>query len=203
MTPYRKYAVAPAVQTSLLALNNQFPNITSLTIYGTFNPAKLYRCRSGLQFPSIYKLCIISLQIQENEDVIQNFLQAFPNLVDLSLAFKDWGSSVPNITGKLFWPHLKKLRLNDLWASERDFFSIFKDHQYSLEYFSLGNATIVQGSWRSLFSRIRYLETQCQIFADGELYGRRSKDTLFMNHAALTILRRFMRDRQAPWPFAF
>ena len=105
--------------------------------------------------------------------------------------------------GKLVWPHLKNLRLDDIWASEQGFFSIFKDHQYSLEFFSLGNATIVQGSWRSLFTKIRALEPKCQISADGELYGRRSKDTLFMNHAALTLLRGFIRDRQAPWPFSF
>ena len=202
MAPYIDDAVAPVVQTSLLALSNGFHNITCFTIHGTFNPAELYRCGSVLRFPSIYKLCIVSLQIQENEDMIQKFLQAFPNLVDLSLTFKDWGPSIPNIAGKLFWPHLKKLRLDDLWASEGDILSIFKDHQCTLEYFSLGNATIVQGSWRSLFTQIRDLGAHSQIIADGELYGRRSKDTLNMNHAALTLLRGFMRDKEAPWPFA-
>lgn len=202
MTPYIDDAVAPAVQTSLLALSSRFPNITCFTIYGTFDPAELYRCRAGLQFPNIHKLCIVSLQVQENEEVTQNFLQAFPNLVDLSLTFKGWGPSVPNITGKLFWPHLKKLRLDDLWAAEGDIFSIFEDHRYTLEYFSLGNATIVQGSWRSLFTRIRGLGARGQVTADGELYGRRSRDTLNMNHVALTLLRGFMRDKQAPWPFS-
>jgi hypothetical protein len=203
MTPYINEAVAPAVQTCLLALSDRFPNINSLMVYGRFNPAELYRCPVGLKFPSIYKLYIVSLQLQENEDAIQNFLQAFPNLVDLSLKFKNWSPLVPNFAGKLVWPHLKTLRLDDIWASEQGFFSIFKDHQYSLELFSLGNATIVQGSWRSLFTKIRALEPKCQISADGELYGRRSKDTLFMNHAALTLLRGFIRDRQAPWPFSF
>lgn len=202
MTPYHNDTVAPAVQTSLLALSSGFPNITCLTIYGTFNPAELYRCQSGLQFPSICKLYIVSLQIRENEDVIQNFLQAFPNLVDLSLTFKGWGPSIPNIAGKLFWPRLKKLRLDDLWASEGDIFSIFEGHQYTLEYFSLGNTTIVQGSWRSLFTRIRGLSARGQITADGELYGRRSKDTLNMNHVTRSLLRVFMQDKQASWPFA-
>ena len=41
MTPYIDDGVAPAVQTSLLALHNGFPNITSLTISGTFNPVEL------------------------------------------------------------------------------------------------------------------------------------------------------------------
>ena len=123
-------------------------------VYGRFNPAGLYRCPKGLKFPSIYKLYIVSLQLEENEDMIQNFLQAFPNLVDLSLTFKDWGPLVLNFAGKLICPHLKNLRLDDIWASERGFFNIFKDHQYSLELFSLGNATIVQGSWRSLFTKI-------------------------------------------------
>jgi hypothetical protein len=202
MTPYISDAVAPAVQTSLLALSSRFSNITSLKIYGAFNPAEVYPfLLSRLRFPNVYKLCIISLLVQGNGDVIQSFLQAFPNLVELSLTFKDWGPSVPNISGKLFWPNIKKLRLDNLWASEQDIFSIFRDH--SLEYFSLGNATIVQGSWRSLFTRTRCLENRCQIFADGELYGRRSKDTLFMNHAARTLLRGFMLDKQAPWPFSF
>jgi hypothetical protein len=56
----------------------------------------------------------MSFQILENEDVIQRFLQAFPNLVDLLVAFRGWESAIPNIMGDLFWPHLKKLQLDNL-----------------------------------------------------------------------------------------
>jgi hypothetical protein len=202
LTPHIKYnRVAPAVQTFLLALRREFSTVTCLTIHGTLNPAELYLCPAGLRFPSFNKLCITSLQIQGNEDVIQKFLQAFPNLVDLLITFKGWEQSIPNIVGELFWPHLKRLRFDELWASEEEIFSIFKHHQYILEQFSLGNTMITQGSWRSLFTRIRGLNTWAQVIADGELFGRTSRDTLNMNHATLPQLVRFMQDDQALWPF--
>ena len=202
LTPHIKDDnVAPAVQIFLLAFSEHFSNITCLTIHGTFNPAELYLSPVGSQFPSIHTLRVTSLQVQENEDVIQKFLLAFPNLIDLSVTFKGWDESIPDIVGELFWPHLKRLRLDELWASEEEIFTIFKHHQHDLEQFSLGNTMITQGSWRSLFTRIRNLHAQGQVIADGELYGRRRRDTLNMDHAALTHLIQFMQDGQAQWPF--
>jgi hypothetical protein len=114
MTPFIDNRVAPALQTFLLAFSSKSPNITYLKIFGTLNPAKLYFSPQDSQFPSIHTLYVMSFQILENKDIIQRFLQAFPNLVDLSVAFRGWELAILNIMGDLFWPHLKKLRLDDL-----------------------------------------------------------------------------------------
>jgi hypothetical protein len=74
MTPYIDVVVTPAVQISLLALGNGFSNITSFTIHGIFDPTELGRC-SELKFPNITKLCITTLQIKENKDMIHAFLR--------------------------------------------------------------------------------------------------------------------------------
>ena len=200
MTPFIDDGVTLAVQTFLLAFSDKFPNIGSLEVYGNLDPADLYLCPQSLKFPSIHKLHIMSLRIQENKDVIQAFLRAFPNLVELSVAFGEWDSSIPNIVGELSWPHMKKLRFDELRASEGEFFSVFKHHQHTLEDFILGNTMITQGSWRSLFTRMRSLRTETHIMVDGELFGRRSRDTLSIPQAA--CLTNFMRDHGAsPWPF--
>jgi hypothetical protein len=202
INPYMHNSVAEAVQTLLLAFSNKFINIPCLTIYGTLDPSELYLSPSSSRFPTIYKLCVMSFQILENGDVIQKFLQSFPNLVELSVKFQGWESSIPNIVGELFWPHLKALRLDDLWASEGDIFDLFKRHQHTLERFSLGDTTIVQGSWKSLFTRIRSLCLTTQIVVDGELYGRRSRDTVTIHHhGAAARLTSFMQDQNVPWPF--
>jgi hypothetical protein len=202
MAPFMDNKVAQAVQTFLLAFSKKFINIACLKIYGTLNPGDLHLSPSDSQFPSIHKLCVMSFQIVENEDVIQKFLQAFPNLVDLSVKFQGWESSIPNVIGKLFWRHLKTLRLDDLWASEEDIFGLFERHQRTLEQFKLGDTTIIQGSWRSLFTRMRSLRIQAQIVVHGELYGRRSRDTITVHHhGAAARLTSFMQDQDAPWPF--
>jgi hypothetical protein len=201
MAPRIDDNVAPAVQTFLLAFGDKFPHISCLEIHGTLNPSELYLCRPGLQFPSIHKLSITSLHVGENEEVIQKFLQAFPNLEDLSIMFTGWDQSILSIVGGLFWPNLKKIRLDELWASEDDIFNFYKSHQYAIEQFNLGNMTLIQGSWRSLFTRIRGLNTRGQIAANGELYGRRSRNTLNMTPAALSRLVHFMQENKAPWPF--
>ena len=190
--------VSPAAHLFLRALRGGFSNVTCLVIHGTFNPAEL--SRAVLQLPSIHTLHINSLQVQGG-GVTRKFLEAFPNLVDLSVTFQGWGQAIPDIVGELFWPHLRRLRLDELWASEEEIFSVFEHHQEGLDCFSLGNTTITQGSWRSLFSRMRNLKAQGQVIADGELFGRRSKDTLNMNSVASAQLDQFMQDGQRLWPF--
>ncbi|KIM96640.1 hypothetical protein OIDMADRAFT_32578 [Oidiodendron maius Zn] len=196
--PSRNARVAPAVQLFFQAIRSEFPNITSLVIRRTLNPAKL--SQAALHLPGVQSLCVKSLQVQDGA-LAQKFLQAFPNLVDLSITFKGWGSTIPDVVGGLFWPCLRRLRFDELWASEEQIFSIFKHHCDGLESFSLGSAMITQGSWRSLFTRIQSLGARGRVNADRELFGRRSQDTVNMNPDAIARLARFMQDSEQPWPF--
>jgi hypothetical protein len=200
ITPYIADEVTIVAQRFLLALSGGFRNVTSLTIYGTLNPTESFLRHSG-QFQSISTLCIRSLQVQENPSLIQNLLRSFPNLVEISLTFTGWSQYIPNVLGDVFWPHLKRILLVGLWASEDGFFNVFKSHCQTLEIFGLCNVTIVHGSWRSLFTQIRSLGAHSEIFADGELYGRISKNTLKMDQAALSLLFNFVKDKNFVWPF--
>lgn len=189
--------VSSAVQLFLLALRGEFPNVTRLAIRGTVSPGELSQ---DLLLPHIHDLHLTSLQVRGGA-VMRTFLAAFPNLVDLSITFKGWRQAVPDIVGQLFWPQLRRLRLDELWASEDEIYNVFDHHQQSLRCFSLGNTTITQGSWQSLFSRMRSLKFAGQIVADGELFGRRSRDTLNMNPVASAQLYQFLQDSEEPWPF--
>ena len=202
MNPCMDDNVAEAVQALSLAFSNKLRAISCLKIYGSLDPSELYLCPPSSRFPTICKLYVMSFQILENGDVIQKFLQSFPNLVELSVRFQGWESSIPNIIGGLSWPHLQVLRLDDLWASEDEIFDLFKRHQRTLQRFSLGDTTIVKGSWRSLFTRIRNVCIKTQIVVDGELYGRRSRDTVTIRHnGAAARLTSFMQDKNVQWPF--
>ncbi|KAH8797847.1 hypothetical protein F5884DRAFT_687701 [Xylogone sp. PMI_703] len=203
MSPFVNDQVAPTLQILLLAINNKFHNITSLTISGSLDPADLYFCPGTSQFPSIRELRVTCLQVQEDGDVVRRFLRAFPNLMNLSVSFYGWESSIPNILDKLIWPDLKVVRINDLWTSEENILTFFKLHHKTLEQFSLGDTTIVQGTWRSLFTRIRSVCSQTQVTVDGELYGRRSTDTVTIHRGAADRLTRFMQNKTEVWPFGF
>jgi hypothetical protein len=203
LCPYLIDSIEPALQTFLLAFGSEFSNITSLTVQGAFNPAELHLNFEMTHFPSIQKLHISSLVIIQNEEMVQQFLLAFPNLVDLSMSFHGWGPSVPIIIGDIVWPQLKKLYLGDLWASEQEIFSTFSNHIQSLESFTLSKALLTQGSWRSLFTRLRELDSPALVTADGELYGRRRCDSIVFTGSqdSAENLQRFLQDRNAPWPF--
>jgi hypothetical protein len=199
MTPYTNDPIAPAVQTFLLTFTHRFPNVSCFEIHGAFVPTEL--CHTGMKFFYIRKLYISSLQVQRNEDVTRIFLQAFPNLTDLSIKFKGWDQAIPNVTSSLVFSSLRNTSFDNLWASEEQILIFFKDHQETLEIFSLGNTTIIHGSWRSLFTRIRNLNARAQIKINGELYGRTSKDTLSLNPITIILLTDFLLDRNLTWPF--
>jgi hypothetical protein len=205
MTPYINDTIEPAVQIFLLALSNRFSNINCLTIYGTLKSAGLYPHLSGLQFPYIHKLVISSLDIRDNQDAAKWFLRAFPKLVDLSIVFShrdsSFGDVLESFVGDLFWPHLKMLHLDELWASEAEIFRIFIHHQDTLKIFSLGNVTLTKGSWRSLFTQIRSLRAQVRIIADGAFNSKVTEDTLNMFGTGAIDLAGFLADCSASWPF--
>jgi hypothetical protein len=201
MTPYTNDQVSLATNTFLLTFSHIFPKISSFKIYGTFDTKELYNFRGEFKFFNIRELSIISLQVHENEETLRRLLQAFPNLIDLSVKFKGWDQAIPNVTRGLLFSSLKVINLDNLWASEEQIFTLFRDHQFILEIFSLGNTTIIQGSWRSLFTRIRDLKARVQININGELYGRTSKDTLKTNHTTILLLKAFLLNQITSWPF--
>ncbi|KAF8847344.1 hypothetical protein BDZ45DRAFT_755001 [Acephala macrosclerotiorum] len=84
MGPKINYEVTPSLQKFLLAFNNQFQNVKTLSITGLFNTAILgspLHC----QFQSIEVLQIESFGTSQDHDIARKFLLAFPNLLELSL----------------------------------------------------------------------------------------------------------------------
>jgi len=133
---------------------------------------------------------------------VQKFLQSFTNLNTLSISFHGWGPwPWPVGIGRLFWAHLSFLHLSGVWASEEEFYSLFERHKDSLHQFTLKNAALTQGSWKSFFTRIRCISSSAQVLANGELYGRRNKDTIYMHANRIDLLAKFIQDQNLPWPF--
>lgn len=200
MAPFADGCVTLAVDAFLLALGRKVATVRQLVIDGTLDPAEL-NISPAVKYPMIYNLHIGTLRVHEKSGALAGFLSSFPNLVDLRVAFGGWESSIPDVIGRLSWSYLRALRLDDLWASEDTIFHLFQRHQSTLEEFSLGNATITQGSWKFLFTRIRGLRARAHVSVDGELYGRRSRDTVRMDLDAAKRFASFMKEANAPWPF--
>jgi hypothetical protein len=198
IAPYYDNLVTCPLQTLLQALTDKVVEISTLQIQGVFNPVELH-LESSSVFLSIQRLHIGSITVTEG-CAARHFLLAFPNLTELSMIFEGLSPS-PDVTGGLFYPRLRRLSLGDMWASEQDIFTLFERHRHTLVHFALNNATLTQGSWQSLFTRIRELGSTTYVTADGELYGRRRRETMSMHPSIARDLARFLQDREMKWPF--
>jgi hypothetical protein len=200
LIPHGQADISCVVGEFLLGFGRGFENIKNLGINGVFDATDVH-LTPEMKFPYFERLYVGSFQVLKSQDNIRLFLQAFPNLLHLSIGFQGWGPSIPDVIGHLFWPRLKTLCLKEIWASEEDLLSIFTRHRATLEAFSLHHGALTQGSWRSLFARIRSMNTKIEVTAKGELYGRSSKHTIILHAAAANLLANFMQDRKVPWPF--
>jgi hypothetical protein len=203
MSPNRQDNISRLVEAFLLGLGRGFLNIKTLEINGCFNAADV-RITQTTTFSGIQTLEVRSFQLLNSQEATRSFLLAFPNLLYLSIGFQGWGPSIPDIIGELRWRKLRTLCLHDIWASEQDILGILEHHMSTLKEFSLHHAALTQGSWKSLFTRIRQLRFgthHVQVTATGELYGRRSQDTLILQGHASDQLANFLKDQKLPWPF--
>jgi hypothetical protein len=200
ITLYIQNEVALTVQIVLLAITKYNNNIKNLTIEGTFNPAYMPLWQPKSYFQGIERLSINSFQIQYNLDKVHSFLQAFPNLVHLSINCRNKDSEDMSISS-FYWPYLKTLRFHNIQSTEIELFSVFERHHNTLELFSLGNAILTYGSWKSLFTRIRKLHIQAKITIDGELCERFADSLKMYYPTTACIFVKFMEDINMSWPF--
>jgi len=210
MAPCTTNEVAAGVQTFLLAFGSGSANqsLEALTVKGAFDPAHVFLGPGTSCFRGIRRLCVNSFDIRQNQDTIQNFLQAFPDLVYLSISFQGWdyyegwGHEYPELFKDTFWPELKTLYINDLWISEEELYGIIKNHHKDLRSFTIGNAALTSGSWQSFFTRMRQLHTKIEVIITGELFGRTCADLLDLSQDAFhCMFTKFMIDKNSEWPF--
>jgi hypothetical protein len=188
LTPYQDHDVAPAVRLFFLAAGKGFPNIKEFGIKGTLDPASLEIPQSAPEFSTLNISCY---GLPGSEVTVQKFLQSFTNLNTLSISFHGWGPwPWPVGIGRLFWAHLSFLHLSGVWASEEEFYSLFERHKDNLQQFTLKNTALTQG-----------ISSSAQVLANGELYGRRNKDTIYMHANRIDLLAKFMQDQNLSWPF--
>lgn len=64
-------------------------------------------------------------------------------------------SDLDGILGIKVWPHLQRLELRGVYASEYQLFDLIRRHQKTLQYLVLSDITLKQGSWHSFFQSIR------------------------------------------------
>ena len=200
IAPYQDRNVTSAVQRSLRAFQS-FGNITNLSITGSLDPADLDLESSPVIFPNIRRLSVSSIRVCFNEDYIVKFLQGFPDLTELSVGFEAWGSPSRRILALLFWPRLEKLRLDEMWSAEEEFFHAFEVHQQSLTELSVRNSRISQGSWKSLFTRIRDLRPSAEVIAEGYLHEPVAEHWLEITIEVKAQLANFVKDINSSWPF--
>jgi hypothetical protein len=195
--PYVLRQVEYPTQIFLSALGDRCSSIERLAIKGRLDLGRL-SIEKSIRFTSIRRLDIRRLVTGEDRDAVNNFFLRFPNLVYLSIQFQ--GPRIPGMENQ-YWNQLKTLYLADFWASEQEFFALYQNHKSTLKSFCLNNPTLIQGSWKSLFTRIRRLNTTATITAEGELYGRRKRDSITMSPVAVKSLEDFIKNSQLPWPF--
>lgn len=202
MAPHLDYEVSATLQSLLLAFESGFDNIKNLHVVGEFNPSFLIMIPLASYFASIQYLNVDTFKAFHNGDDIKKFLQAFFNITELFMAFQGMDPSIINVIGQLFWHCLQILHMNDIWASEDEIFECYRKHSGTLTCFGMHNASLTQGSWRGLFTRMRSLKAQAGIVAGGELYGRKSKHTLDLRHKDTSLLlEKFLQDPSMHWPF--
>lgn len=205
--------VAPTVQSFLLAYGNgQYAenNIRTLNINGRFDPGHVYLGSAPCCFRNIQKLYIESFQVRYNEDVIKNFLQSFPDLLELSLSFQGWGDCLgwgyefPLLFKGSFWLHLQTFYITEALITEDDLFEIIERHCNTLRSVTLGNVALPIGSWQSYFTRVRGLESQTNVIVKGKLFSQGVKELLdFSTKTDYTyMLTNFMQDKYCHWPFS-
>ena len=196
LSPFTVDLVDYATQSLLLALRCGLPNVKRLIVRGILNPGQLNIAWST-KLPCIELLHLSTLQIIENQAAVRDFLLTFPNLVKLFITFKGYGSTTIE---SLYYARLEKLHLGDVWATEQDLFGLFQRHQRTLRSLHLCNPLLIQGSWRSLFARIRSLKCNVLVTGEGE-FRQQDKARIKMTPAGRESLATFMNDIHAPWPF--
>lgn len=169
MSPKIGYDVTPGLEKFLLAFSDFFRNIKKLTITGILNSATLNVPLINYGFYGIQTLQISSFGDRQDEEITRQFLSAFPNLVELSLDFQGWESSLVNIIGELYWEKLSVLRLGDAWVSEEEIFKIVYNHREKLTQLTINCATLTSGSWDALLRRIQILNSKATIILGGSL----------------------------------
>ena len=198
IAPFYNGNVARTVESVLLAVNTEQPK--SLSISGYFDPTDLYT-NPSTKYSQLRNLEVQAFRAIENKKGIRSFLLMFPNLHTLSVNFRGYAPRV-GIFESICWPRLKRLDIQGLWTSETEYYNILERHIKSLVYFGLHHPSLTDGSWQSLFTKIRNLQPQPQITLSGELYGTSGGETLDMGcDERRSRLLRFLEDHHTVWPF--
>lgn len=204
ISPFYSKNITSTVEAVLLASGCGMSNlgqVNTLFISGGFDPAELYIPRTINPYSHIQHLTIHDFRVCGNEEPIRNFLRGFSALRGLSVSFQGWSPSIDAFKS-LHWPQLEQLNIRGVWTSESEFASILERHLPSLNLFSLHNPALTEGSWQSLFAKIRALNTRAKIELSGELYGRTRGETLNMEcNQTRSHIEDFLRDRESVWPF--
>jgi len=208
MSPYLGDDISPGLVFLLLALGSDFPNINKLEINGSLNPEFMVETffkptdiKPLALLTQIRVLHVDSFRVIQNENSIIKFLEAFPNVSNASIKFQGWGPAI-SIIGTVKWTNIGDLQLSGLWTSEEEIFQTFQNHHKTLKSFTLRSSALTEGSWRSLFTRIRGLNSGVQVIGEGELYGRTRRETLNLHLPTIsTSLVKFIEDHTVDWPF--
>ncbi len=96
----------------------------------------------------------------------------------------------------LEWPRLSRVELTNFWASEDELFHFVLRHG-QLRVLYLQHTPFVSGSWKSLFSRVRYLPVQLDFCGEDTLLADNSPN-YFLDIEFRRLLERFLTLKNFP-----
>ncbi|KFY91912.1 hypothetical protein V500_04394 [Pseudogymnoascus sp. VKM F-4518 (FW-2643)] len=191
-----------ALHTILSTINRvSSSTLSNIVINGPFTSDDLH-FEPPITLPKVQQLHLSFTNMLQSHGSAKGFLRIFPNLTHITVGFHCWNASTPDLLRDLLYEELQVLRLCDIWASEEDLLALFVHHQLSLRRLEICNLALSEGSWKSLFTRIRALNTEVRIIMEGDLWGRMFTDNICINAKASLLFAKFMQDSLATWPFS-
>lgn len=189
------------LHTILSAINRlSCSTLSNIAINGPFTYDDLH-FQPPITLPKVLQLHLSFTNMLQSRSA-KDFLRIFPNLTHITVGFHCWDAFTPDLLRDLLYGQLQVLRISDILASEEQLFTLFLYHQFSLRRIEICDIALSDGSWRSLFTRIRALNTEVGIIIEGDLWGRLFIDNICINAEASVLFAKFMRDLLTTWPFS-
>jgi hypothetical protein len=155
------------VHVFLYILQSDTVHIDTMSVIESFNPSRLPVGKFSLE--NIRYLHVESFYVFKNEQRADEFLLAFPNLVEISLSFSIRWQPRYTLLPRASWRFLRIMRLKSVHSTEEDILSLFARHTSSLQRFCIRDSCLDQGSWQSLFNSMRNVAPSVEIEVKGTI----------------------------------
>lgn len=173
-------------------------HLTRLSLEGEIDSSAITFRES---FPRVLSLSVAGLIVKtELSEHICRFLSAFPSLRQLSVRSASFGPPRERVLPlpAINLASLCHIELHGIGASEHDLLNFVCRH--GLQSLSFTDLTLIEGSWESFFTLLRYRLPGIQFHGGGVLAAVHTQ-TYWLDVFSLRLLRFFFGAPSFPWPF--